>query len=175
MDALVADGQSPFALETFTDGVTGQPLVNPIAFGPISVSTLTHLVSKKIYGRGLKGPMNSFYHAPCEGCKADGGLRLGEQETALLIRHGMGAILHSFLPCQSDAHETLVCGRCGVLGYGICNSNDVVDDAATLVCPTGCSPDKIRKVRLPFSSILLIHELRSMGVACSLRLSPELV
>jgi DNA-directed RNA polymerase beta subunit len=176
MDALVADGQSPFALETFTDGVTGMPLVNPIAFGPISVSTLTHLVSKKIYGRGLKGPMNSFYHAPCEGRKADGGLRLGEQETALLIRHGMGAILHSFLPCQSDAHETLVCGRCGVLGYGICSpGNDitVADEAASLVCPTGCSPDKIRKVRLPFSSILLIHELRSMGVACALRLSPE--
>jgi DNA-directed RNA polymerase II subunit RPB2 len=173
MKALMADGRSPFALETFTDGVSGAPLENPIAFGPISVSTLTHLVSKKIYGRGLKGPMNSFYHAPCEGRKADGGLRLGEQETALLIRHGMGAILHSFLPCQSDAHETLACGNCGVLGYGSFDSTE--DGNAPLVCPSGCGHDGMRKVRLPFSSILLIHELRSMGVACQLRLTPELM
>lgn len=162
MATLRRHGADPFALETMYDGLSGEALDQPIAFGPLPVSVLTHLVSKKIYSRGGDGPQNKLFRSPCEGRKSQGGLRLGEQETSLMVRHGLNASLRAFLPYQSDASRCIVCTHCQCL---------MSMEGERAVCPVradGGSACRPVWLALPFATIVLLHELASMGVRLDL-------
>ncbi|XP_015905674.1 DNA-directed RNA polymerase III subunit RPC2 [Parasteatoda tepidariorum] len=143
--------------DCMTSGITGEPLISYIYFGPIYYQKLKHMVVDKIHARP-RGPRQVLTRQPTEGRARDGGLRLGEMERDCLIGHGTSMLLLERLMLSSDAFDVDVCSKCGLLGYtGWCN-----------FCH---SSGHIASIRLPYACKLLFQELQSMNVVPRLKLS----
>lgn len=163
VNTLKKHGYDGMGLEQLVDGRTGVPMEGLTCMGIVSVSVLLHVCSKKTYSRGDRGPCNARTRAPLEGRRLNGGLRLGEQESAMLVRQGLSQTLQRLLPGRSDAMQVVICEHCGLFMF-----SDKTD-ATKFCCPleSYLRSDIVHTpvaVVLPYSMMVLINELFVMGV-----------
>jgi DNA-directed RNA polymerase III subunit RPC2 len=153
---LVKYGYAYQGKDSFTSGITGEPLQGYIFAGPVFYQKLKHMVMDKMHARA-KGPRAVLTRQPTEGRSRDGGLRLGEMERDCLISYGSSNLIMERLMISSDAFIANVCEGCGLMGYeGWCQR-----------CRSG---EKVSAIRLPYACKLLFQELQSMNVITRLRL-----
>jgi DNA-directed RNA polymerase III subunit RPC2 len=153
---LVTNGYSYVGKDSFTSGISGEPLQGFVFAGPVFYQKLKHMVMDKMHARA-KGPRAVLTRQPTEGRSRDGGLRLGEMERDCLISYGSSNLIMERLMISSDAFTANVCEECGLMGYdGWCQR-----------CRSG---EKVSSIRLPYACKLLFQELQSMNVTTRLRL-----
>ncbi|KAL1901393.1 DNA-directed RNA polymerase III complex subunit Rpc2 [Sporothrix stenoceras] len=158
-EELVRNGFSWEGKDTFTSGVTGEPLEAHIYNGPIYYQRLKHMVQDKMHSRA-RGPRAILTRQPTEGRSRDGGLRLGEMERDCLIAYGASQLLLERLMTSSDATSLDICQRCGLFGY-------------KGFCQTCRSTRDVTQMTMPYAAKLLVQELISMNVGVRLQLEDE--
>ncbi|KAL7639520.1 UNVERIFIED_CONTAM: hypothetical protein RMT77_010021 [Armadillidium vulgare] len=157
LEDLVKHGFNYEGKDILYSGLTGEPLISYIFFGPVYYQKLKHMVVDKIHARS-RGPMAVLTRQPTEGRARDGGLRVGEMERDCLIGHGTSMLLVERLMKSSDAFNMDVCNKCGLIGYsGWCN-----------YCRSSSS---ISTIEIPYACKLLFQELQSMNIVPRIRLS----
>lgn len=158
-ELLIKNGYNYTGKEIMVSGITGEPLVGYIYFGPIYYQKLKHMVADKIHGRS-RGPRAVLTRQPTEGRARDGGLRLGEMERDCLIGHGVSMVLLERLLLSSDVFKVDVCTVCGRLGYQQwCN---YCESSRTLA-----------SIQLPYAYKLLLQELQAMNIQPKLKLTQQ--
>lgn len=97
-----------------------------------------------------KGNVQSLSRQPAAGRSKNGGLRVGEMETACLIAYGSAYFLKERLFDVSDKYEFNVCKECGAL----VNSD---------IC-FNCNSDEQSRLYIPYACKLLFQELQAVGL-----------
>jgi DNA-directed RNA polymerase II subunit RPB2 len=143
--------------EVLYNGFTGERLDAKIMMGPTYYQRLKHLVSDKMHARAC-GMVTTLTRQPPEGRSRNGGLRVGEMETWSQVAAGCSRFLKERVFDCSDAYEVIVCKKCGTI------TNKVN------MCGT-CTTNDVCKVKLPYSSKLLIQELQCVGIKMKLNTS----
>ncbi len=99
------------------DGLTGEPVPNPITVGMIYMLKLEHLADEKIHARSI-GPYSLVTQQPLGGKAQFGGQRFGEMEVWALEAYGAAYTLQELLTIKSDdvmgrvkAYESIVKGE----------------------------------------------------------------
>ncbi|NIZ19793.1 DNA-directed RNA polymerase subunit beta [Entomospira culicis] len=86
---------------TLYDGLTGEPLRNPVFVGYMYYLKLHHLVDDKMHARST-GPYSLVTQQPLGGKAQFGGQRLGEMEVWALEAYGAANTLQELLTVKSD-------------------------------------------------------------------------
>jgi DNA-directed RNA polymerase II subunit RPB2 len=114
-------------------------------------------VSDKVHSRN-SGPKVNLTRQPAEGRSRDGGLRYGEMERDGICSHGASSFNKERLYDVSDAYETHVCKRCGMIAAF--NNEKHIHH-----CRTCDNRTDFSKVKLPYACKLMFQELITMNVA----------
>jgi DNA-directed RNA polymerase beta subunit len=155
---LVTNGFSRRGTELYVDGRTGLLLKTRVFVGCVDYFRLVHLASKKIHARAT-GPRDPLTRQPKDGRRYGGGLRIGEMEGCALAAHGCSRILQERVRELSDAFDMYICTTCGL------PMDDANEDIGYAFC-RGCqSHDGARHVLIPFTFLILLHELLCMGIS----------
>jgi hypothetical protein len=93
--------------EIMYNGITGEQMNCEIFIGPTYYFRLKHMVDDKVNFRDV-GKMVSLTRQPTQGRGNDGGLRIGEMETNVLIAHGISAFAKESMMERSDAYQIKV-------------------------------------------------------------------
>lgn len=87
--------------ELMYNGVTGEQMDCKIFIGPTYYFRLKHMVADKINFRST-GPVVGMTQQPTKGRSGNGGLRIGEMETNVLIAHGISSFAKESMMERSD-------------------------------------------------------------------------
>jgi len=101
--------------EIMVDGTTGEPMARPWFIGSCFYQTLKHMVLDKITVR-QRGQRAILTRQPLDGRANQGGQRMGEMEKDAFLAHGAAFSLDDRSRIASDAHNALVCTKCGHIG-----------------------------------------------------------
>jgi DNA-directed RNA polymerase beta subunit len=101
--------------ETMVDGASGIPMARPWFIGSCFYQTLKHMVLDKITVR-QRGQRAILTRQPLDGRANQGGQRMGEMEKDAFLAHGAAFSLDDRSRIASDAHNALVCTKCGHIG-----------------------------------------------------------
>jgi DNA-directed RNA polymerase II subunit RPB2 len=101
--------------EIMVDGTTGVPMNKPWFIGSCFYQTLKHMVLDKITVR-QRGQRAILTRQPLDGRANQGGQRMGEMEKDAFLAHGAAFSLDDRSRIASDAHNALVCHKCGHVG-----------------------------------------------------------
>ncbi len=163
MEILKKHGFSPRGVERFRDGRTGELLEGHVFCGVVDFFRLLQLSRKKIHARDI-GSRDLLTRQPSEGRRKGGGLRCGQMEGAALSSHGSAHILQARFKQWSDAFDIHVCARCKLPADG----NERINYSWCRLCR---SNEKVRRVSIPFTFLLTMWELMSMGIAVRIALA----
>jgi len=194
---LVKHGYSFDGKDMLMSGITGEMLPCYVFSGPIFYQRLKHMVQDKMHARA-RGVVSTLTRQPLEGRAKDGGLRVGEMERDALIGYGASALILERLMLSSDAFEVFICNVCGFIGYEgnctYCQSDlgkldvlqankagsppaDAADAAAGDAMMVdeehqgrGKGSDTMCKITMPYACKLLLQELHSMNIRCSIKM-----
>jgi DNA-directed RNA polymerase beta subunit len=100
------------AEETMVDGISGEVMARPWFIGSCFYQTLKHMVLDKITVR-QRGQRAILTRQPLDGRANQGGQRFGEMEKDAFLAHGAAFSLDDRSRIASDAHNALVCSKCG--------------------------------------------------------------
>lgn len=147
--------------KTLYNGKNGERFKAHILMGPIYYQRLKHMVKDKVHARS-KGKVTIFTLQPLGGRARGGGLRLGEMERDAMLAHGLSQFLHERFLDSSDGVESFICDECGSIAH-------FDSERERWVCPIHGGDSNVSKVVVPYSFILLINEVQSMGIRVSLK------
>jgi DNA-directed RNA polymerase II subunit RPB2 len=94
-------GFEKYGDELMCNGRTGEQIETEIFFGPTYYYRLKHMVSDKINYRN-KGKMVGLTKQPPKGRSNEGGLRIGEMETNVLVSYGISSFTQESMIERSD-------------------------------------------------------------------------
>lgn len=143
--------------ELLMNGMTGEQLETSIFIGPAFYQRLKHMVNDKYHSRGI-GPMVVLTRQPAEGRARDGGFRFGEMERDCMLSHGASRFTRGRMYDSSDAYETIVCRKCGMIAA-------VNEERGIHKCLSCDNHADFAKVQLPYACKLLFQEMITMNVA----------
>jgi len=129
---------------TLYDGRTGEPFMQKVTAGVIYMMKLNHLADDKIHMRST-GPYSLITQQPLGGKAQQGGQRLGEMEVWALEAYGATHVLQEVLTIKSD----------DVLGR-------------TSAYDSIIRGEKIKNPNIPESFLVLVNELKSLGLSIEL-------
>lgn len=131
-------------------------LMNPIFMGPVYYMRLPHFSKNKCYARA-RGVVSKQTRQPTDGRSRHGGLRVGEMERDAILALRMPHVLEDRFFYNSDIFWVNVCQQCGsvAINKNICYCGNVVSS-------------QIEKVKLSFSSNLIINQMKALG--CSVKM-----
>jgi DNA-directed RNA polymerase subunit B len=122
---LERKGMNRHGNEVMYSGITGEQMETEVFIGPTYYMRLKHMVADKINYR-VKGPVTSITHQPTKGRSNEGGLRIGNMESDVLVSHGLSAFLKESMMERSDGSMLDVDVDTGALkGYIAGLDNDV--------------------------------------------------
>jgi DNA-directed RNA polymerase beta subunit len=153
-----------YGYEKMTSALTGYPLSQEVAVGPILIQALKHHVADKYQARGI-GKYKSDTRQPVHGRRVHGGTRFGEMERDAAISYGASAFLRERTCYASDKYELPACRKCGI--FAVVNKSEI-NSHQKLSCPL-CGDDntpyekKFCKLAIPYTLKLLIHTLLALG------------
>lgn len=146
-------------------GITGEYIDCQVSMGPIQYQRLQKFIADTVYSV-IQGPTDPTTGIPVEGGKANnGGLRLGEMETGVLVAHGAARVMKEKLYDHSDAYSQQIC---------ICGKEAIVNtkqNPPIIKCTTCGDNADIRTVPTSTSSKTLRHEIQGLGV--NMKVYPE--
>lgn len=200
-DIMEANGFEYGGDEFMYDGISGKMLPYKIFIGPMYVQRLKLMVNDKINSRtegqrrnGIPIPGAKYTttdRAVVEGRAAGGGLKIGEMERDAIIGHGVASVLYDRDMIRGDKFPVFVSPINGQIVVGNEYDNIYYDDLADgpigyqLAEGTGEGKRSIlginsihnkqhnfKKVNIPYSTKLLIHELQGAGY--NIKLRPEI-
>lgn len=94
-------GLEKYGNEIMYNGITGDQIDCEVFIGPTYYYRLKHMVGDKINYRGT-GRMIGLTKQPPKGRSNEGGLRIGEMETNVLVSHGLSAFTKESMTERSD-------------------------------------------------------------------------
>ena len=142
-------------------GFTGEMLEARVFTGVVSYQVLRHFVAAKVHARPTRGLVSVLTRQPRNGRANNGGFRVGQMEGDAMLAWGAAMLLHERFFTSSDGREVRFCMACGTVGWKNADGE--------LVCgnPTCLSPQLVVK-HISHTFLLMINELRAMGIAFSL-------
>jgi len=154
-----------YGYEKLTSALTGQPLTQEVACGPVLIQALKHHVADKYQCRSI-GKCKPDTRQPIHGRRVHGGTRFGEMERDAAISHGASAFLRERTCYASDKYEVPACRKCGV--FAVVNKNEINshDKLSCSFCGednTSSYDKKFCKLAIPYTLKLLIHTLLALG------------
>ena len=167
-EVLKAHGFHPTGKEKFLDGRTGEPIEGLVFVGVVDYLRLIHLASKKAYARSV-GRRDCLTRQAKDGRRIGGGLRFGEMELSAVAAHGGSVNLQHRFREFSDVFIVYACKKCS---YLVDESNPDVD---FFFCNRCHSRDHVRRLKLPFTFLVLILELMSTGVLLKLDIKDDAI
>ena len=157
-------GLNYYGEKTLYDGRTGKTYKAHILVGPIYYQRLKHLARDKIHARSI-GKYTLMTLQPPGGRARGGGLRLGEMERDALVGHGLSFFLRERFVDSSDGIDIYLCDEHGF----ICRWDRRF---RRWVCPVCREKTRgVSRVTVPYTFILLLRELQSLGIRVQLRTS----
>jgi len=157
-------GLNYYGEKTLYDGRTGRIYRAHILVGPMYYQRLKHLARDKIHARAT-GRYTLLTLQPPGGRARGGGLRLGEMERDALVGHGLAYFLRERFVDSSDGIDIFVCDEHGFIARYDQRLN-------RWVCPICKNKTKsVSRITVPYTFVLLIRELQSLGIRVQLRTS----
>ncbi len=157
-------GLNYYGEKTLYDGKTGKMYRAHILAGPMYYQRLKHLARDKIHARST-GKYTLLTLQPPGGRARGGGLRLGEMERDSLVGHGLALFLRERFVDSSDGVDIFVCDEHGFIARYDKRSK-------RWICPICRNKTKsVSRVTVPYTFVLLIRELQSLGIRVQLRTS----
>jgi DNA-directed RNA polymerase II subunit RPB2 len=138
--------------EIMYNGITGEQMQCEVFIGPTYYYRLKHMVADKINYR-LQGKVVGLTQQPTKGRGNNGGLRIGEMESNVIVSHGMSAFLKESMMERSDKTSVYVGDQGQLIAYNE-RRRRVVDDGVK----------NYKKVYMPHSFKLLTQELITMNI-----------
>ena len=153
-EILLKYGYNYKGTEILLSGSSGEYIKGYVFCGPVYYQRLKHMVADKIHARA-RVRKKLLTRQPLEGRAKEGGLRLGEMERDCLLAYGASDILIERFLLSSDEYMCPVCEACG-----------------SIVCDGSCQKKraKVKKVRMPYPTKLLMQELISMNIMPKIKL-----
>lgn len=156
-------GFQRYAEEKFIDGKTGKFIDGLVFTGMVDVARLIQMASKKLHARDT-GKRDQLTRQPCEGRRYGGGLRIGGMEGVALGCHGAARILQTRYKQLSDPFHVHICAKCKMIAEG----NEEIEYSWCRLCQ---SNEKVFLVSIPFTFLVTIMELQSMGIMVRIALA----
>jgi len=138
--------------EIMYNGITGEQMVSDIFIGPTYYFRLKHMVADKINYR-RDGKIVNVTKQPTKGRGNDGGLRIGEMETNVLISHGLSSFMKETMMERSDKDFFNVSDTDGRLIYVNKKKRIQPDDV-----------ERIRGISIPYAFKLFVQEMQTMSI-----------
>ena len=155
-------GLNYYGEKTLYDGKTGKMYKAHILVGPMYYQRLKHLARDKIHARST-GKYTLLTLQPPGGRAKGGGLRLGEMEMQAMVGHGLGLFLRERFVDSSDGIDVFICEKHGAIAR-------YDQRLRRWICPF-CKEKTsvVSRITLPYSFVLLIRELQSLGIRVQLK------
>jgi DNA-directed RNA polymerase II subunit RPB2 len=151
-DGLDRLGYNKYGDEIMYSGFTGYQLSCEVFIGPTYYFRLKHMVSDKINYRTDDGKIVSLTKQPPKGRSNEGGLRIGEMETNVLLAYGFGAFAKESMMERSDKYRVYV------------------DDNGNLASRYKKQNSDIHPIDIPYTYKLLTQELAAASIKTSFEL-----
>jgi len=142
----------------------GLPMEATITFGPVYYQVLNHFVADKVQARGT-GSVNFLTRLPVSGIRKQGGLRLGEMESAGLVETGASNLLRERMFVSADFYVTYVCKACGFFA----TLNNFHKEEANPFSCNFCQGNSVVRIEVPYSFKLLLNYLSAMNIKVKMR------
>jgi len=176
-DELTKYGLQRHGNELLYDGFTGEAKEVAIFFADTFYQRLKHVTAHKMHARA-RGPKQILTRQPTEGRAKFGGLRIGEMERDTFITYGSANVIMDRLFLNSDAYETVLCGKCGLFAEPARPKNKEIKGmtirAEKPYCRNCDTHEGIHVVRIPYACKLVIQEMYAMSIAVRLRVSKDI-
>lgn len=151
-------GMHRYGYQRLFSGITGEYIDTLIFQGPVFYQRLQKFVIDTVY-KVTQGPSDPVTMIPVEGGKANnGGLRLGEMESSVLVSQGISRVIKEKLYDHSDAYDQYYC-RCGKEVIVNTKQNPPI-----LKCKYCGDSADIYKIPTSWSAKLFRHEIQGLGV-----------
>lgn len=157
-DVLEQHGYERYGNEILYNGMNGEQIATEIFIGPTYSMRLKHMVEDKINSRnGFEGTYTGLTRQPVKSRSKEGGLRIGEMESAVVVSHGMSSFLQESMMERSDKFSYFIANRSGDIAVvnpqkGIYRTNEDSQDT------------DFTRVATPFCAKLMLQEMQSMSV-----------
>jgi DNA-directed RNA polymerase II subunit RPB2 len=147
--------------EVMYNGVTGEQMRSDVFIGPTYYFRLKHMVADKVNYR-RDGKIVNVTKQPTKGRGNDGGLRIGEMETNVLISHGVAAFMKESLMERSDKHRVKLSEHDGQITY-VNTKNGIVEKNVW----------DLKNLEIPYAFKLFVQEMQSMSIDPKLFSDPD--
>ena len=148
--------------EIMYNGITGEQMACEIFIGPTYYFRLKHMVADKINSRA-PAKVVGLTQQPTKGRGNDGGLRVGEMETNVLIAHGISSFAKESMMERSDKC-TVSASDIGMNGKVKLTQNTLYEN---LTKQNGSSIETVKtndSIQIPFAFKLFAQEMTTLGV-----------
>ena len=171
-DSLESLGLHPHTENIMYSGISGKQLPCSIFMGPLYFMRMKHLTSDKINSRG-EGRREMRTHQPTGGRGNEGGMRIGEMESAAILAHGVTLFMQESMMKRADATNFWICNGCGTIPIynereklfvcplcdGPVEFSGQTEDTLALIPPLRRSRVTFSKVEMPYAFKLLDQEI----------------